>query len=103
MQTVKNVLENSVKFKPTNQSCSLSKISQSINMQLTSTVVLIRSLDKVRGDVTEKNHMKDISKLHRILLNISVKEAFQRTAKLFMADFLQNKLHEGNAMLVKVN
>ena len=28
---------------------------------------------------------------------------FHRTVKLFMADFLQSQLHEGNVMLIKVN
>ena len=47
-----------------------------------------------------KNGERNISQLHWISLKISANQACQRTAKLFMAEFLQN---EGKVMLVKVN
>ena len=37
------------------------------------------------------------------ILNISANKTCKRTARLFMVDFLQNALHEGKAMIVKVN
>ena len=39
----------------------------------------------------------------RDISNISANQTCQATGNLFMANFLQNDLHEGNFMLVKVN
>ena len=43
LQVVNNISECYVKFKQTNQSCSFSKISQSVNMKLISTVLFIKA------------------------------------------------------------
>ena len=39
----------------------------------------------------------------RYISNISANQTCQATAKLFMANFLQNELHDVNFMLVKLN
>ena len=39
----------------------------------------------------------------RYISNILANQVCQKTAKLSMEDFLQNELHEGNFMLIKVN
>ena len=48
---------------------------------------------------TKTKDMNDERYISSILAN----QVCQKTAKLSMEDFLQNELHEGNFMLIKVN
>ena len=64
--------------------------SQSFHIKLVSSLWLS---DKSKNVLTKKRY-KNGERIHPLS-----KFNYQRTTKLFMADFLQNERHEGNAML----
>ena len=91
------------KFKRTNQNSLVSKISQSNIMQITSTLLLM----KVRKNIGRSMNQEMLwlkTAYGQWKVYFSADQKCQRRRKLFMANFLQNEVHEGNViLLVTVN
>ena len=94
MQAVNNVSECYVKIKQTNNSCSHSKISQSIDMHL-----------KRFNWKTDSRTMKDIRIYSKVQINENQRKSDvpENSKIVYDYEFLQNKLCEGNLVLIKVN
>ena len=76
------------------------KLANQSNMQLISAVRCIKAKKTLKQDRLRKTWQlrKNVMSNERYISNISANQTFQRTAKLLMADILQNQLHESNVM-----